>query len=259
MVGYQLLTAHGAVLGFGAATQARIENGGGEARWVGFARLAGGTTLVGVTEDGAIASSHPSAIVDELAEPRVPTTVPIVDVAPVPESPGWWVLDEAGGVFCYGAALYHGSIPGMGAPAPSARIVGLASTPTGMGYWILDEAGGVYCFGDAEFHGSTPALRLEHPPAPARAIGAAPEGNGYVVLEADGMLRSFGTVPEIGHACPGRAIDAVGFDGGPDAESWIVVDRRGFVYPVGNAPMFGSSVTAAVREEVVDVATVMSS
>jgi len=72
---------------------------------------------------------------------------------------GFWEVGTDGGVFGFGDARFHGSLPALGA-APAAPIVGMAATADGGGYWLLGADGGVFTFGDAGFHGSAASSAL---------------------------------------------------------------------------------------------------
>ena len=70
---------------------------------------------------------------------------------------GYWVLGSDGGVFSFGDARYHGSVPGQCA---SAQGVGLVATSTGSGYYVLAGDGRVFGFGDAPAYGDPSALHV---------------------------------------------------------------------------------------------------
>jgi hypothetical protein len=76
-----------------------------------------------------------------------------------PTGRGYWVCGSDGGVFSYGDAAYHGSIPEPGgADVLNAPIVDMACTPDGGGYWLLGADGGVFTFGNALFYGAPTGL-----------------------------------------------------------------------------------------------------
>jgi hypothetical protein len=74
----------------------------------------------------------------------LPLTLPIVDLAVMPDGDGYFLVDDHGGVYPYGAARHHGNDAHMTSPA-----VAIVSTPTGLGYWIAAQDGSVLEFGDA--------------------------------------------------------------------------------------------------------------
>ena len=82
-----------------------------------------------------------------------------VEICATPSGKGYWICGSDGGVFSYGDAAYHGSIPEPGgADVLNEPIVGMAATPSGGGYWLLGRDGGVFTFGDAEFYGAPTGL-----------------------------------------------------------------------------------------------------
>ncbi len=254
--GYHLLAADGGIFAFGAASP--VENPAPKhpgCTWVALGGRSDGSGALALASDGTVAylGERPDESLGAAAG-----GAPAIDIEVVARGQGFWILDIAGGVFSFGDAGYFGSIPGLGEGVSTAPIVGMASTPTALGYWILDAAGGVYAFGDAGFHGSVPALRLDEAPAPAVDIAASPTGEGYAVLERDGTIRGFGDAAfpgalRVGYGVTARAFAAVGAPG-----SYVVVDGRGFVHPLGVAPMFGSAAGLQLQAPVVDISVVMA-
>lgn len=250
-VGYQLLAADGGVFSFGRAEfrgAPRDERPGRS--WAALTRCGDGGTVLAVATDGSVAFLGPSPA--WLAEPGPYHGSNVVGVAATPTGQGYWLLDGVGGVFCFGDATYLGSIPGLHLEGPVVPAVDMASTPTGNGYWILDRVGGVHAFGDAGFFGSVPGLRLSEASAPAVALAASPTGEGYTVLEEDGVLRGFGDARALAVVCPDREVAVCAF-AAVDDRSFVVVNRRGLVYPVGHAPMFGSAAGMRLEADVVGV------
>ena len=98
---------------------------------------------------------------------------------------GYYIVASDGGVFCFGDALFHGSLGGQRLNAP---VVGGAVTPTGGGYWLVASDGGVFCFGDARFHGSLGGSKLNAPVTGMEATA----GDGYWLLGQDGGVFCFG-------------------------------------------------------------------
>ncbi len=77
---------------------------------------------------------------------------------------GYWLVGGDGGVFTYGDASYHGSVPGQGIVGRPG-IVGVVATPSGQGYWLTGSNGAVYSYGDATFlgaPGATSASGTDH-------------------------------------------------------------------------------------------------
>jgi hypothetical protein len=253
--GYSFLTSDGGVLTFGGATFLGAPREQSSARcWVALSTTPAGDAYAAAAEDGTVALFGKAAGLDDGGGESRPA--PIVDIDLLPWATGYRLLDAAGGVFCFGDATFHGSIPGLGgAGANVVGAVAMEQTPTAMGYWILDKVGGVYAFGDAGFFGSTPGLRLPEQPAPAVDLFVTDTGEGYCILEADGSVRAFGDAPDLGPADRRAAVEAIAFaPTGPDG--YLVVDRRGLVYPVGMAPMLGSAAELELMAPVTDIAAV---
>ncbi len=61
---------------------------------------------------------------------------------------GYWLLAADGGVFTFGAAGYHGSVPGSGSCGPL-LAVSLVASDSDFGYWVGSGDGRVWTFGDA--------------------------------------------------------------------------------------------------------------
>jgi hypothetical protein len=116
-----------------------------------------------------------------------------VGMAPTPDGGGYWLVQRSGGVYSFGDAHFHGSLPGLGV-TPSAPIVGMAATSDGGGYWLVGADGGVFAFGDAVFHGSLPGLGVR-PVDPIVGMAATADNGGYWLSGADGGLFTFGNAP----------------------------------------------------------------
>lgn len=70
------------------------------------------------------------------------------------KKPGYWCVDDAGHVYSYGIASYHG---GQGFQMPDKSVVNLngqcddfSITPSGNGYLMITSVGSIYAFGDAK-------------------------------------------------------------------------------------------------------------
>ena len=77
--------------------------------------------------------------------------VEAVSICSHPHRKGYWIIDSIGGVFCFGAVDYFGSVPGDGYRCDAKKI---QSTPSGSGYSIIDKNGMVLPYGDAIHHGA---------------------------------------------------------------------------------------------------------
>ena len=110
-----------------------------------------------------------------------------------------------GGLFAFGDAGYHGSIPGLGiapagspGPAPhlNAPIVGMVPSVDGRGYFMVASDGGVFAFGDAAFEGSCPGIGG----CSGAAVAVVPDasGHGYWLVTQTGNVYPFGDAPRLG-------------------------------------------------------------
>lgn len=255
MTSYHLLAADGRVISFGVEFSASTDVPSGRT-WVGLCSWPEGG-LVAVSSDGSVAFLAGALPLNEMGQTIA--GMPAIDIAVAGHRRGFWVLDAVGGVFTLGDAPYCGSIPELGDSVRTAPIVSFSSTPTGLGYWILDRAGTVYPFGDAQFYGSVSQLSLAVPPGPAVDLVSTPTGEGYAILESDGALRSFGDAVVPGLMNLGREIAAVAFAPAGRSGSYLLVDRRGFVFPVRNAPMLGSAAHLELAAPIVDIAVSLGS
>jgi len=147
-----------------------------------------------------------------------------VGMALDPSGRGYWLAQAGGGVYSFGSAAFHGSLPGVHLTL-AAPIVGIAATPDGGGYWLAGADGGVFAFGDAHLYGSLPGIHIV-PAAPIVAIVANPKGGGYWLIGADGGVFSFGSSAYHGSATepfnPGWANTAIaGMAAAPDGAGYI--------------------------------------
>ncbi|HVA05428.1 MAG TPA: hypothetical protein VNG12_01680 [Acidimicrobiales bacterium] len=197
------------------------------------------------------------------ASAAIPTTASVatpylasVAMASTPDGGGYWLVGLDGGVFSFGDAGFHGSLPGLGISVHD--IVGIASTADGQGYWLLGADGGVFSFGDATFYGSLPGVLGRAAPNPMTSIVRTPDGGGYWIVGTDGGVFTFGDAGFYG-SLPGinvtpssaRVADSVTFHAyasseevflapTPDAGGYWVVDSAGDVYGFGDAGFYGS-------------------
>jgi hypothetical protein len=165
---------------------------------------------------------------------------PVVGMVSTPSGNGYWVVGADGGVSGFGAAAFHGSLPGHGV-TPQRPIVAMASTPSGKGYWLVGADGGVFSFGDAAFHGSLPGLGVI-PERPIVGMASTPSGKGYWLVGADGGVFSFGDATFHG-SLAGTALDAaiVGIHPTRTGSGYWLDGSDGGVFTFGNAGFFGST------------------
>lgn len=195
---------------------------------------------------------------------------PIVGMAALPASQGYWLLGGDGGVFSFGLAQFYGSTGGMQLNAP---VVGMAVTPDGGGYWLVAKDGGIFAYGDAVFYGSMGGKPLNRPIVgmavdqatggywlvasdggifsfnapfhgstgnlvlnqPIVGMESAPDGSGYRLAASDGGVFSFNLPFEGGNA--GHDPNPmVGIAGNESSTGYWLLDSCGAVYPFGSAP-----------------------
>lgn len=148
---------------------------------------------------------------------------------------GYWLVTADGGVFSFGAATSHGSLPALGV---NADIVGMAALPDGRGYWLVGRDGGVFCFGTAEYWGSVPERGVT---ARIAGMAAMADGSGYWLVGEDGSVFAFGDAESLG-CLPGAGVaaKAVGITALDDGSGYWIVVEDGTVYTFGTAPYMGS-------------------
>jgi hypothetical protein len=153
---------------------------------------------------------------------------------------GYDIVGGDGGVFAFGDAKSHGSLPGLGI-TPAKPIVGDAVTVDGAGYWLVGADGGTFAFGDAKSEGSLPGLGIT-PAAPI--VGIASSGSsGYWLVGADGGVFAFGNAKNFG-SLPGLGITPaapiVGIAPTADDLGYWLVGADGGVFAFGDAKSEGS-------------------
>ncbi|MBI2169543.1 MAG: SpoIID/LytB domain-containing protein [Actinobacteria bacterium] len=166
---------------------------------------------------------------------------------------GYWVLDNQGGVFSFGAAEFLGSVPQLrnqGVRIGNSQIVDVEPMSGGNGYWVLDRAGGIFSFGQARFHGSIPQLReqgVRVGAADVIDIASTPSGNGYWLLDGVGGMFAFGdanfygSIPQLREQGVkiGRA-NIVDMTATSDGAGYLMIDDVGGVFAFGSAQFYGS-------------------
>jgi SpoIID/LytB domain protein len=229
--GYQVLTADGAVYGFGGASSSPpLSSRGVQSPAVDLAEGPGGYWVL--TAGGAVygfgaVSGHGDVSSMHLNRPPR-------QIVATPTGAGYWIIAGDGGVFSFGDARFFGS---TGALRLNAPIVGVAPTPDGGGYWLLGADGGVFSFGDARFFGSTGGMRLN---APVNAMASTPDGGGYWLAASDGGVFSFGDGEYLG-SLPAIHVSGTAVGIGPTASGngYLIATAAGHVYGFGDATASG--------------------
>ncbi|MGH9267362.1 MAG: SpoIID/LytB domain-containing protein, partial [Acidimicrobiales bacterium] len=157
------------------------------------------------------------------------------------------VVTRDGGVFSFGGADFHGSLPGSGIATPARDIVGGA----GGGYWILGDDGGVFSFG-VPFHGSMGGRRLN---AAVVGMAATPTGGGYWLLAGDGGVFTFGDGDFFG-STGGKRLNqpVVAMAPTPTGKGYWLVASDGGVFTFGDGDFFGSTGNLRLNQPVFGMA-----
>ena len=171
-------------------------------------------------------------------------------LGPLPLPPeGYDIAASDGGVFAFGAAVFHGSMGGRHLNKP---VAGAAADTVSRGYWLVASDGGVFSF-DAPFYGSMGGRPLV---SPIVGMAATPFAGGYWLVAADGGMFSFGDAPFYG-SMGGRPLVSpiVGMASTFDGGGYWLVAADGGVFAFGDAVFHGSMGGKALAKPVVGIAT----
>jgi len=161
-----------------------------------------------------------------------------VGIASTRDGRGYWLAQAGGGVFSYGDAAFHGSLPGDGI-VPTDQVTGIAATPDGKGYWLVSADGGVFAFGDAGFYGS---LVSTFNNLPIVGMAATPDGKGYWLVASDESVFPFGDAKA--YVSPGPYVQpnqpVVGIAATADGLGYWEVASDGGIFSYGDARFHGS-------------------
>ncbi|HVB91323.1 MAG TPA: family 43 glycosylhydrolase [Acidimicrobiales bacterium] len=174
---------------------------------------------------------------------------PAVGLALTPDSGGYWIAAQDGGIFSFGDAAFHGS---AGAIALNKPIVGMAATPGGGGYWLVASDGGIFSYGDANFWGSAGAITLNKPIV---GMAATRDGGGYWLVASDGGIFSYGDAAFHGSA---GAIHLnkpiVGMAATTSGGGYWLVASDGGIFSYGDAAFWGSAGAITLNKPIVGMA-----
>ncbi|MCP4960129.1 MAG: matrixin family metalloprotease [Actinomycetia bacterium] len=173
----------------------------------------------------------------------------IIDGIALDDDLGYYMLGADGGIFAFGSAEFHDSIPGV-LPGVSLDepIAGLVPHETS-GYWQVAGDGGLFAFGTAPFAGSVPQV-IPGVPLAAPVIGALSSGTAYLMVASDGGIFNFGNSvfhgsrPEID---PERAAPVTGVDVVSDRSGYAMIDETGLTWGFGSASSDGAGASSGVR------------
>jgi SpoIID/LytB domain protein len=198
------------------------------------------------------------------------------------------VVTRDGGVFSFGGAAFHGSLPGIGVRTPArditegpgggywilgedggvfsfdvpfygsmggqhlnSPVVGMEGTAARKGYWLVAGDGGIFTFGDAPFFGSTGNIRLNKPVVAMAPTGS---GQGYWMVATDGGVFTFGDAPFLGSTGNLRLNQPVfAMAPTPSGKGYWLVARDGGIFTFGDATFLGSLPGKGVLETAVEL------
>lgn len=118
-----------------------------------------------------------------------PIDAPIVAIVANDRGSGYWLVNELGQVFTFGATGFYGD-----SHASLSPVVGMAVDAAGTGYWIATSDGAVLDFGSAKNLGG---ISVSGERAVV-GIAATPKGMGYWLVSRDGALANFGNAGRFG-------------------------------------------------------------
>ena len=174
----------------------------------------------------------------------------VVGIAAVDGGNDYCISESNGYIHCFGQNASNGSAI-YGSPQTQGidlakPISGIASTANGQGYWEVAQDGGVFSFGNAPFYGSMGGKPLN---APMVSMALDPASGGYWEVGADGGVFSF-NAPFYGSMggkplnAPMVSIDPLPIGSGNPGGGYWEAAQDGGVFSFGNAPFYGSAVSA---------------
>ena len=142
--------------------------------------------ITGLSAPAPIPPPVPSAVIKKISGRYGVLNAPVTAIVSTKSGQGYTEVAADGGTFCYGDAVFLGSLANLKLVGP---IVDAAGTPDGKGLYMVGTDGGVFALGDAKFYGSAAGKKLV---APITSIGVTPSGKGYWLTGADGGIFAYG-------------------------------------------------------------------
>jgi len=164
---------------------------------------------------------------------------PIVGIAPTDSGKGYWLVAADGGMFAFGDAEFHGSVPEV-LPGVTLNQPVVSLVSQGAGYLLVAGDGGIFTFGSSNFLGSIPGLGTGGvgTDGAVAAVTVASDRSGYTMLGADGVIWPFGSLAEdLGDiaaadltipANPGDSRACADFANDSEAQAWFDAHRPFF-------------------------------
>ena len=179
--GYWLVTASGAVSGFGAAMPlGNAPNGA-----VDLEPTATGKGYWTLNRNGAVRAFGNATRLGEVDPVRLGPGEEPASLSATPTGRGYWVFTTRGRVLPFGDAPFLGDVSAVQLNGP---VLGSVATPSGRGYYMVASDGGIFAFGDAAFAGSMGDRKLN---APVQSLVPDSDGKGYWLVASDGGIFAF--------------------------------------------------------------------
>jgi uncharacterized delta-60 repeat protein len=179
--GYWMVTADGAVHGFGAAPAL----GHAPAVAVDLEPTPTGRGYWTLNRIGTVSAFGDAVDLGDVADGKLRNGEEAASLSATPSAEGYWVFTNRGRVFAFGDATFLGDMSAVRLNGP---VLGSVATPTGKGYYMVASDGGIFTFGDAAFAGSTGGTNLI---APVRSLVPDSDGKGYWLVASDGGIFAF--------------------------------------------------------------------
>jgi uncharacterized delta-60 repeat protein len=173
-----------------------------------------------------------------------PVGLPSVAIEHAPHG-GYWVVGADGSVHGRHGAPHHGDA--TGAVCPGEHVASLSALPDGSGYWVFTDQGRAIPFGAAAWYGDMSAVVLN---GPIVASVATPSGHGYYMIASDGGVFAFGDAVFRGSTGALRLNQpVVGIAPDPDGSGYWLVASDGGIFAfdaVFHGSMGGTVINQAV-------------
>lgn len=111
----------------------------------------------------------------------------VIDLAPMPDDAGYYLLSRCGKIFAYGSATDLGDF----SLSRRSFFIALAASSTGNGYYALNTKGRVEVKGDAVAY-----PQIDDQDIWCQDIQVTPDDTGYMILRGDGWIWHTGTAPD---------------------------------------------------------------
>jgi hypothetical protein len=200
----------------------------------GAAGLLGATLALGVTGPVGASTTSKGSTGGQTPNTQNPQGLPTVTGI------GYRLVGSDGGVCCFGALQFYGSMGGKPLNQP---MVGIASLDS-FGYWTVAADGGIFAYGDAPFLGSPGQINPKLAPGGANAftpgtvVGMANDfgPTGYWEVTSNGGVYAFGGAQFYG-SMAGKTISApiTGIASSGDGGGYWLIGKDGAVYAFGDA------------------------